>query len=238
MIIFARQFAPPLWGLLLTLVGMSVFIGLGVWQLERAVLKESIEAKFESRLAADYRHFQPSDSIDDIEYRKLLVKGRYDNQHNFLIDNQINRGRAGYQVLTPLLLQGSDAIMLVNRGWVALGESRQQLPDILPPSDSTLVYGIATLPVAEGFRMGETRLGESWPQVIPYVDMLALQAQYSSRLLPVVLWLGAEQEGQYLREWDPVWSDPEKSRAYALQWFSFAAIAFILLIVLNLRKVK
>ena len=84
--------------------------------------------------------------------------------------------------------------------------------------------------------MGGISLGDEWPQVIPFIDIPALQAGFDNRLLPIVVWLGAEQQGAYVRDWQPVWLKPEKSRAYALQWFAFAAIALILFFVLNLRK--
>lgn len=239
MTFFNRDFKAAWWSILLTVVGVTLFVGLGLWQLQRADFKQDIEEKFADRLSEDYQRFHVDDAIDtgeDIEYRKLIVKGRFDNDHHFLIDNKINGGKAGYQVLTPFLLLNSDRIMLINRGWVALGESRQVLPKIVNGPDSSQVYGIASLPDTDGYRLGKVSLTDNWPQVIPYIDVPALQAQYSAQLLPVVLWMAPEQPGSYQRAWDPVWSDPEKSRAYAVQWFSFAFIACVLFVLLNLRK--
>ncbi|MFT5221168.1 MAG: surfeit locus 1 family protein [Planctomycetota bacterium] len=236
MTFFNRNFKAAWWSLLLTLVGVTLFVGLGLWQLQRADLKQGIEEKFAARLAEDYQRFDVDDASADIEYKKLIIKGRFDNNHHLLIDNKINGGKPGYQVLTPFLLVDSDRIMLVNRGWVALGESRQVLPEIVSALQSDQVYGIASLPDTDGYRLGKVSLVDNWPQVIPYIDMPALQAQFSEQLLPVVLWMSPEQPDSYHRAWDPVWSDPEKSRAYAVQWFSFAFIACVLFVLLNLRK--
>ena len=57
-------------------------------------------------------------------------------------------------------------------------------------------------------------------------------------MLPVVLWLAPEQQGNYVRDWNPVWMRPEKSRAYATQWFAFAVVALVFFVILNLRKIE
>jgi len=223
--------------------GVVFFISLGLWQLERAAYKDLIEQKFELRLNEDYRPLDADISLndgvtDELLFRKLIVEGQYDNAHSFLLDNQLYRGKAGYHVLTPLQLKDSDWIILVNRGWVEVGASRDRLPEIPLPSGAGRVAGIISVPEQSVFRMGEVMLGNNWPQVIPFIDFDALQQQYSDQLLPMILWLAPEQKGDYIRVWEPVWMKPEKSRAYATQWFAFALIAGILFIVLNLRKVE
>ncbi len=55
------------------------------------------------------------------------------------------------------------------------------------------------------------------------------------KLLPIVLWLAVEHEAYYVRDWNPVWMKPEKSGAYTTQWFAFAILALVF-IILNLRK--
>lgn len=233
-----REFDPSRWSILLTAAGTALFVSLGMWQLERAAFKDSIQARFEQRLAEDYHELTATDDLADVQYRKLRFRGRYHGAHHFLLDNQVHRGRAGYQVITPFYLTDSDQIVLVNRGWAAWGASREQVPEILPADAGGTVSGIAFVPGEPALALGEVELSGNWPQLIPYVDLVALQQQYSEQLLPLVLWLAPEQPGAYVREWDPVWLPPEKSRAYAVQWFSFATIALILFVVLNLRKTE
>jgi cytochrome oxidase assembly protein ShyY1 len=74
--------------------------------------------------------------------------------------------------------------------------------------------------------------------VVPFIDIDAMQESFPGGLLPLVLWLAPDQAGYYQRNWDPAWADPEKSRAYALQWFIFARIAVGLYFFLNLRKLE
>lgn len=220
----------------MTLVAVALFAGLGLWQLERESYKQSIEQKFESRLTADYEKLDTRQLMTDIEFKKLELRGSYDPGQIVLVDNQLHHGNAGYHVLTAFELADSNDIVLVNRGWVAVGASRENLPTIKAVSEGSVVRGIASFPGDDGYRLGEVSLKDSWPQVIPFIDIDAMQNQFDGQLLPFVLWLGVEQVGHYPREWDPVWAKPEKSRAYAVQWFCFAAISLILFFILNLRE--
>ena len=238
MILFGRRFKPAWWSTLLTGAGVILFLVLGNWQLERAAYKQSLKDKFEARLTQDYQLYRPGDETQDMQYRRLILKGKFDNSHNFLLDNQLHQGRAGYHVLTPLELADSDHVILVNRGWAAWGASRNPLPEIQAPELSDRVAGIISIPSKPPLLLGEFGGAAGWPRLIPYVDFDILRAQYSDQLLPMVLWLAPEQPGRYVRNWNPVWLPPEKSRAYATQWFAFAAVALVLFIVLNLRKVE
>ena len=241
MIIAGRRFKPSWRALALTAVGMSLFIALGLRQLERAIFKETLESKFQQRLTEPYQALQALED-GDFEYRKLWLEGRYDNTRNLLVDNQLHRGRAGYYVLTPLQLKDSDQVVLVNRGWNPWGESRDELEPIATPVSGDGIAGIAYFPSEPALQMGGVHISEPWPQVsyqlIPHIDVDALQETFSGRLQPWVLWLAPEQQGHYVRDWKPVWMRPEKSRAYATQWFAFALVALVLFVIMNLRKIE
>ncbi len=223
---------------MLTDFGVALFMALGMWQLDRAAFKDSVQLKFEQRLALDYQALGSDGELADVQYRKLKFNGRYQDAYHFLLDNQVHRGRAGYQVITPLYLADSDYVLLVNCGWAAWGDSREPLPQILPPQTAGEVSGIAFIPGEPALSLGGVALSGDWPQMIPYVDIAALQQQYSQQLLPMVLWMAPDQPGAYLRDWDPVWLPPEKSLAYAVQWFCFAGVALIMFVALNLRKTE
>lgn len=233
-----RRFRPARWSLLLTVFGIGVFVALGYWQLERAALKQSIQDTYERRLEMDYRTPDLDAGRDAIAYARLLLRGRYLSAHNFLLDNQVHQGQAGYHVLTPFRLADGSRIVLVDRGWAAWGGRREVPAEIPLPAEADTIAGIAFYPEAAAFALGRIELSADWPQIIPRLDLDALREQYDEDLLPFVLWLAPERPGQFVRSWQPVWLPPEKSRAYALQWFSFAALALVLFVILNLRKAE
>ena len=238
MILAGRRFQPAWWSILLTLLGMALFIGLGSWQLHRAEYKQAIQDRFEKQLAEPYQTVSSVADLRDIQYRKLRLFGRYDNVRNLLLDNRLHRGRLGYQVLTPLMLRDSDAVLLVNRGWTPWGETRQQTAPIVQADSDGGVVGIAFYPSEPALELGEFELTGEWPLLIQNIDIEALQPGFDGRLLPWILWLAPETDDAYLRDWQPLWMRPEKSRAYAVQWFAFAVLALVLFIILNLRKVE
>jgi len=238
MILGQRAFAPSRRSILLTVAGVALFVSLGIWQLQRADYKAGIEREFEQRLAEDYRPLDSATNFDDIQYRKLKLKGRYDLEHQFLLDNQVHDGRAGYHVLTPFRIADSDYVLLVDRGWAPWGERRTPLPPIEPPARADFAAGIAFVPGEPALKLGDTPRGGDWPRLITYLDLAELRQTSSADFLPFILWMAPEFPGAYLRDWDPIWLPPEKSRAYALQWFSFAAISLVLFVVLNLRKIE
>ena len=238
MIIFNRRFQPSVLMIGITLMAVVLFLALGFWQLERAAYKQTIADRFQERLNADFKPFEPgTKDWSAIEYQPVILEGHYDNRHTLLLDNQLSRGRVGYHVLSPFVLTNGD-LVLVNRGWVPIGHSRQQLPMIKTPRIANQVKGSITVPVSTGFRMGQVSFSGHWPQVIPYIDIAALQAGFTQRLLPVVIWLAPEHDDFYERDWRPVRQSPEKSQAYAVQWFCFAVIVFILFFILNLRRLN
>ncbi len=232
------QFAPSGLMLIFAVLSFALFVALGRWQLERAEYKRDIESRYLQRLGEPYRPIGLDAEPDrELIYRKVLLDGRYRMDRVLLVDNKLHRGQAGYHVLVPFELAGRETAVLVNRGWVAAGYDRSLLPALHAPLVDDQVKGIVTIPSSEGYRMGEVQLTGHWPQVIPYVDMARLQLGLDLQLLPYVIWLGEDVRDVYERDWQPVWSPPEKSEAYAVQWFSFDAIVVILLIVLNLKRI-
>jgi hypothetical protein len=82
----------------------------------------------------------------DRRYLRVTARGRYDSRHRLLLDNQVRRGRAGYRVLTPLRMEGDPRVLLVDRGWVPLGASRDELPAVAVSTEPRRVRGALAPP--------------------------------------------------------------------------------------------
>ncbi len=79
-------------------------------------------------------------------FARVRASGEYDAARQILLDNKVHAGQAGYDVVAPLRLAGSDRFVLVDRGWIAQGASRAQLPVVPPPEGRVTVIGRANLP--------------------------------------------------------------------------------------------
>jgi surfeit locus 1 family protein len=233
------EFIPSNLVVFFALVFFCLFVVMGNWQLNRANLKRDIQQRYLQQLEKPFQYIVLEHEADDsLKYRKISVKGQYLNDKILLVDNKLNQGQPGYHVVMPFMINGGQKVVLVNRGWVAADYDRTQLPQIRQPKTAGLVQGIITIPSTEGYRMGEVQLTSNWPQRIPYVDMANIRQGLDFEILPYVIWLSPEVDDYYVRDWKPVWSPPEKSEAYALQWFSFAFIVLILFVGLNTKKIK
>ncbi len=105
---------------LMTLVGLAVLVGLGVWQLERKQWKEGLVADIERGL-----HERPA-PLDDPpglwrvlgqrEYHPVTATGTFrhaDERHLFAVED----GVAGWHIYTPLDM-ANGLTVIVNRGFV------------------------------------------------------------------------------------------------------------------------
>ncbi len=235
------DFNPGLWPTLATLVLVPLLANLGVWQLERAAWKQALVDEH----AENTR--QPSIALADWlagadrpQYHRVTARGRYDLDHQLLLDNSIHQGRAGYHVLTPLIRIDGGETVLVNRGWVPVGASRAQLPALPGPEDVVSVPALVTNPPEKRLRLDSVEEAHAgWPRVVQLIETELMEQQLGYALLPVVLLLDADATHGFARDWRPVYgTTPDKHRAYALQWFTLALLLALIYIGVNTRRVS
>ena len=153
---------------------LPLLIALGIWQLGRSEEKRIFLEQQEQGLASS-EIIQLSTAIEDnadaLRYKKVQAAGHYDQAHQFLIDNQISAGKAGYFVLTPFVLQGEAKAVLVNRGWVPLNQDRSVLPDLQIKNEQTVVTGRINRFPSVGIKLAGAEIPtEGWPSVVQVVD--------------------------------------------------------------------
>jgi surfeit locus 1 family protein len=218
--------------LLLYLALVTLLISLGFWQLGRADEKKIFLTK--QQLSADKQVIRLKSIIDSdpesLRYREIEISGRYDAEHQFLIDNQIVNGQAGYYVMTPLLVDGMKNAVLVNRGWVVLNKDRRVLPDISISTLQVNLLGRVNNFPSVGFKLDGAEIPtDGWPSVVQVVDSDVLAGRLGYSLLPFQVEMNAEMNEGYLREWRKnTVMPPEKHIAYAVQWFGLAITLTIL----------
>lgn len=174
---------------------------------------------------------------DDLRYRPVVAAGSYDADHQFLVDNQVQDGRPGYHVLTPLRLRGRKEAVLVNRGWVPLGASRAELPELaIGRREVTITGALDRFPRLAWRLPGAERPSEGWPAVVVAPDARALGERLGYPVLPYQVLLDPTAAEGYVRAWRAIKIDPVKNRGYALQWFSFAGLLIVLFVWHGVRR--
>lgn len=232
-----RHFHPGFWPTLAFLVLLPGLVGLGIWQLGRAEEKRVLFAQFAANADNARPPLTAIPDRDDARYRPVRLRGRYLAERQFLLDNRVERGRAGYAVLTPFRLESGN-VVLVNRGWVPLpGRGREHLPDIAVDTELRVIRGRLDHLPRPGFDLGGGNAPtEAWPRVVQFPSREELSAALRVPLPPYIVLLDAGEPQGYLRNWRPAEFGPERHLAYAFQWFALALTLTVIYIAVNLRK--
>jgi surfeit locus 1 family protein len=232
-----RQFRAQAIPTIIMVILVPLFTGLGIWQLDRAEQKRQLSAALESRRK------QPALSLNlalpptgEREFRPVVAQGRYLADKTILIENRKYLGRTGFHVVTPLRIEGSERIVLVNRGWIP----RERLDgDARPatPGERVTVHGTLALPQAPAI---ELQLADTPADTTPHWPYLTLDhfAQWSGlKILPFEILQSPEDPGDLVRQWpQPQFSDAMHI-GYAIQWFAFALITLLIWFRLSLQPI-
>lgn len=234
------RFAPALWPSLVFAIVFPILLGLGYWQMSRAGDKQQlVERRAASEAVAPLQISADSVLAEQDRYRPARVSGRYRADQQWLLDNRIYRGQPGYHVFTPFVPDGAQApTLLINRGWVAVGETREYLPRLPVPDQHVSLNGRLDSPASVGLVMGEPPLQSIEDRVLlQSLDIQALSLARGLRLLPYALVIDEDQAGVLQYDWSPIpQMGPEKHLGYAVQWFGLAVALLIIYVGVNTRR--
>lgn len=233
----SRRYLP--W-VLIVAAGLVLFamLRLGLWQLDRAEEKQNISDSVFAMSQIEIELNSTTISAKN-RYVQAIAYGRYLQQNTFLLDGKVVNGQVGYHVITPFEIKMKKQVILVNRGWVAVGSNRKNKPKIITPAGELQISGRLNLPASKPV---------FWDEAVPVVQDGAWQFlelnDYTARsgiaVLPLMIELDKtlDQVGGYVRQWrsyDDHWVN--RHRAYAFQWFSMA-LAFLVLCIFVWYKSK
>jgi surfeit locus 1 family protein len=216
---------------LLTALLLPLMLSLGFWQLRREAEKLALQVHYEQRQHEAPVAITALQGHDNLQYRQVQLTGVVDSAHIYLLDNRIYQGQAGYEVIVPVITAES-LVVLVNRGWIAPGATRAELPMIPAMPAEVSVQGSIYQRVGETLVLGDSLESEGWPKVVQTLDpqRLAELAGYDSRttIFPHSVRLAQAQPGVLTRYWPVISTSPEKHRGYAVQWFLMATALVLL----------
>lgn len=234
MTVLGYRFEPKLWAITLTVFFVIIFLELGKWQLSRA---EEKDTQFEqvNQYAQQPKLTLPGTlvKLKDFQYREVEVSGEFLPENTIYLDNKTYQGRAGYHIITPLKISNSILHVLVNRGWIATGPDRSILPPIIEVSGEVKVTGIVASPEIRTLELSDKVVeGKVWDNfnLKRYQEVTGLSMQ------PLMLLQKSEEKDGLIRDWNKPESGAAKNIGYAVQWFSLAATAIIIFIVLNVKR--
>ena len=217
--------------LLATLIGVAGTAALGRWQLARAAEKQRLQAAVAARQqlpalegAALARPLTPAQA-DELRYRAITLRGEWLAHRTVFLDNRPLQRQTGFYVLTPLRLAGSDAVVLVQRGWAPRHRSeRTRLPPVQTPAGAVVVSGLVTEHPPRVYQLGPEQAGA----IRQNLDLAAFRTETGLPLASLmVLQTGPAADG-LRRDWPAPDSGVAKHHGYAFQWFGLCALIAVL----------
>ncbi len=150
---------------LIALIGVAVFGGLGLWQVNRLHWKQDLIARVDSRIHADpIAAPGPSDwpgiTAESAEYQRVTLRGTFMNANEVAIYAPTDWG-PGYWILTPLR-RDDNTVVMINRGLVP-EEFKDPATRTAPQSEQTIT-GLLRISESKGwlFSRDNDPVGRKW----------------------------------------------------------------------------
>lgn len=197
----ARSWIP----LVAAVVIAAVCVRLGVWQLDRLAQRRERNATIEAAFRDPAVPLEQARRDSLPRFRRVIARGQWDYARETTIPGRTRSGSPGVHIVTPMRL-ADGAIAFVNRGWVYSADARSVDLTRWHEGDAGDVVGyIDEVP-------SSLRATVTTPYIVALADTVAaptVEPSRPARLSPPAF----RDEGPHLN--------------YAVQWFSFAAIALI-----------
>ncbi len=213
-------------------MGVAITFSLGLWQLGRASEKIALQDKRteqSGKKALDGRSLRSGPEVaaehSDLIHRSMVITGRWLPTFTVYLDNRQMNAKPGFFVLTPLQIESTGEVLVVQRGWAQRSfTDRTALPPVQTPDELVQVQGHLAPWPSRLYDFGGT---ESGP-IRQNLDLTAYRQETGLKVLEVtLLQSGGPSEG-LLREWPVVASGVEKHHGYAFQWFGLSGLIALL----------
>ena len=224
---------------LITLIIAITCINLGSWQLNKAQFKLALQAQY-NKYENDPAVSLPTNfsNLDGMQYKKVQVIGKYLPEYQILLDNQFDGEHPGFYVLTPLEINGSENIILVNRGWIEASENHNQIPEVSTPLSQQSVEGFVWVPSQKFYTLEKKTNTKEWNKVWQNMDLNLYTQLVPKKILPVLLKMSPDNEGGFARHWVRPDDRIQTHLSYGYQWYGFAIASFLIYLYLSFKKIN
>jgi len=114
-----KNFSPGLLPTIITVPVVVILLVLSVWQINRYSWKVDLTDQINTQLAAEPAILPKGDlAPEDWQYRRVSLTGEFNHEQEIHLFSHADKGRKGFQIITPFRRSVEGDIILVNRGWV------------------------------------------------------------------------------------------------------------------------
>jgi surfeit locus 1 family protein len=229
-----RRFRPAFWPTVISVPALIVLLALGTWQMNRLAWKEGLIRAFAERVNAEaLTTAPPVGALDDLEYRRVRLSGRYLNDQEMFLAGRTFNGRGGWAILTPFR-SDEGALVIVDRGWVPLDRKDPRTRQQSLIEGPTTVEGLIRRPNLRTYFTPENEPGKNlWFSA-------DVQAMAKKAGLPEVRPYLIEGLRQVIPGGFPVGGEIQVALRndhlqYAITWYSLAIALVVIYVLFHLK---
>lgn len=235
----SRCFAPSLKLSIITLVLFCILVYLGIWQIQRALYKNNLLQTLQSRVQETPKELSviSEPSLEKDRFKHIDVEGVFLNNFTFLLDNQMLDHKPGFRVLTVLQSPRLEKWLLIDLGWIPLGNSRAELPDI------PIIYGVKkingiinTISCGTVLQADDTETNNTWPNVIQNLDYSYIESKLRHPVYEFVIQIQAADFNYFPYPPIDYGFNSDKNWGYAFQWFIFALLVLLYYLINSIKR--
>jgi surfeit locus 1 family protein len=220
-----------------TVLLVALGLSLGQWQDRRAAQKIGLQHKLAERGAdAPLVIGAAPVAAEPLEYRRVQATGQFVSSYPLYLNNRPQEGRAGFYLLMPFRIAGSDMHVLVARGWLPRNAAEAgKLPPYATPPGTVTVDGIVKASVGHIMELGTpepVRPGA----IVQNIDPAQFAQASGLRVQPFFIEQAGPAADGLVREWPAPKLGVEKHQGYAFQWYALAAMALLFFVITGFRR--
>lgn len=229
-----RLFFMPIMG---TMFVMMLFVGLGLWQVQRMVEQDTQIELIKFQMETEERAGLPEpfsvSQTDELLYKSVKLVGNYIDGKTLKLGLRYQEMKPGYYLISPFVAK-SGQVVLVNRGWIPVEKWFPEAAniDITPPDNEVDIQGVI-VPSEEKKQFSPHNnppLNEWY-----WLDVEAVARQWNINTLPFVLQLKYEQKQGVYPQPVPVNVEAEHDHGiYAVTWFSLALVSLLMCVAYHI----
>ncbi|MFT6558135.1 MAG: surfeit locus 1 family protein [Sneathiella sp.] len=233
-----KNFSPGFWPTVMTIPIVIVLLTLSIWQLNRYAWKVELIDHLSAQLALDPVDLPTGDvALSEWEHRKVRLRGEFLHEKEIHLFSHADKGRKGFQIITPFKRAETGQIYLVNRGWVNEGfkDPENRTEGLL--SGVVKVTGVVRKPWTKSydFLPDNNRSTNVWL----YGDLAQMAAHQNVEAAPFFIELDATPvPGGWPIGGQTRISIPNNHLEYFITWLGLAAAMLAIYIFYGIGKAK
>jgi len=216
---------------------VAVGVSLGNWQLRRAEQKLALQEQMSARaefVPVNANALAPEQPPE--EFRRVVAEGEFISSWVVYLDNRPYQGKAGFYLLMPFKLAGSEQSVLVLRGWFPRDATdRERIPTIAVPKGVIRLEGRVRTTTGKLMQLGEASALQPGA-IAQNVDVADFARASNLSLQTFIIEQTNDAADDLVRDWPIPSVGIDTHKGYAFQWYALAFVAAVFFLLTGFKR--